>query len=72
MNSIAQQLKAKFEKAFTAAFGESYAGADPMLAHASDPNFWGLSVQRGDEFGEKVRKAPTGDRLDNHRKPRYY
>ncbi|MCZ0899215.1 hypothetical protein ON021_04745, partial [Microcoleus sp. HI-ES] len=39
MNSIAQQLKARFEKAFTAAFGESYAGADPMLAAASNPNF---------------------------------
>ena len=47
MNSIAQQLKARFEKAFTAAFGESYAGADPMLAAASNPNFGDFQCNAG-------------------------
>jgi len=58
MNSIAQQLKAKFEKAFTAAFGESYAGADPMLAAASNPNFGDFQCNAAMSLGKKLGKPP--------------
>ncbi|MEG5066088.1 arginine--tRNA ligase [Microcoleus sp. B3-A4] len=58
MNSIVQQLKAKFEKAFTAAFGESYAGADPMLAAASNPNFGDFQCNAAMSLGKKLGKPP--------------
>ncbi len=58
MNSIAQQLKVKFEKAFTAAFGESYAGADPMLAAASNPNFGDFQCNAAMSLGKKLGKPP--------------
>ncbi|NQE36917.1 arginine--tRNA ligase [Microcoleus asticus] len=58
MNSIAQQLKARFEKAFTAAFGESYAGADPMLAAASNPNFGDFQCNAAMSLGKKLGKPP--------------
>ncbi|MEG4208971.1 arginine--tRNA ligase [Microcoleus sp. S13_B4] len=58
MNSIAQQLKARFEKAFTAAFGESYAGTDPMLAAASNPNFGDFQCNAAMSLGKKLGKPP--------------
>lgn len=58
MNSIAQQLKARFEKALTAAFGESYAGADPMLAAASNPNFGDFQCNAAMSLGKKLGKPP--------------
>ncbi|MEG4345969.1 arginine--tRNA ligase [Microcoleus sp. A003_D6] len=58
MNSIAQQLKTRFEKAFTAAFGESYAGTDPMLAAASNPNFGDFQCNAAMSLGKKLGKPP--------------
>ena len=58
MNSIAQQLKARFEKAFTAAFGESYAGTDPMLAAASNPKFGDFQCNAAMSLGKKLGKSP--------------
>ncbi|MEQ9236809.1 arginine--tRNA ligase [Coleofasciculus sp. E2-BRE-01] len=39
MTSTLEQLKAKFEQALIAAFGETMAGTDPMLVPASNPKF---------------------------------
>ncbi|MBE9120692.1 arginine--tRNA ligase [Tychonema sp. LEGE 07199] len=58
MNSIAQQLKTRFEKAFTSAFGESYAGTDPMLAAASNPNFGDFQCNAAMSLGKKLGKPP--------------
>ncbi len=58
MNSIAQQLKARFEKAFTAAFGEGYSGTDPMLAAASNPNFGDFQCNAAMSLGKKLGKPP--------------
>lgn len=58
MNSIAQQLKARFEKAFTAAFGESYSSTDPMLAAASNPNFGDFQCNAAMSLGKKLGKPP--------------
>ncbi|MEG3847701.1 arginine--tRNA ligase [Microcoleus sp. herbarium19] len=58
MNSIAQQLKARFETAFTAAFGESYSSTDPMLAAASNPNFGDFQCNAAMSLGKKLGKPP--------------
>ena len=58
MNSIAQQLKARFEKAFTAAFGEGYSGTDPMLAAASNPSFGDFQCNAAMSLGKKLGKPP--------------
>ena len=58
MNSIAQQLKARFEKAFTAAFGESYADTDLMLAASSNPNFGDFQCNAAMSLGKKLGKPP--------------
>ncbi len=58
MNSIAQQLKARFEKAFTAAFGEGYSGTDPMLAAASNPKFGDFQCNAAMSLGKKLGKSP--------------
>lgn len=39
MPSTVEQLKAKFDNAIIAAFGEEMAGIDPMLVPASNPKF---------------------------------
>jgi hypothetical protein len=38
MNAALEQLKHQFEQALVAAFGSDYAGIDPMLVAASNPN----------------------------------
>ncbi|MEG4997097.1 arginine--tRNA ligase [Microcoleus sp. B4-D4] len=58
MNSIAQQLKTRFEKAFTSAFGESYAGTDPMLAPAGNPKFGDFQCNAAMSLGKKLGKPP--------------
>jgi arginyl-tRNA synthetase len=58
MHSIAQQLKTRFEKAFIAAFGESYAGTDPMLAPAGNPKFGDFQCNGAMSLGKKLGKPP--------------
>ncbi|MEG4284985.1 arginine--tRNA ligase [Microcoleus sp. A006_D1] len=58
MNSIAQQLKARFEKAFTSAFGESYADTDLMLAASSNPKFGDFQCNAAMSLGKKLGKPP--------------
>jgi arginyl-tRNA synthetase len=58
MNSIAQQLKARFDKAFAAAFGESAADTDPMLVPASNPQFGDFQCNAAMNLGKKLGKPP--------------
>jgi arginyl-tRNA synthetase len=58
MNSIAQQLKTRFAKAFTSAFGESYADTDLMLAPANNPNFGDFQCNAAMSLGKKLGKPP--------------
>ncbi|TAE54457.1 MAG: arginine--tRNA ligase [Oscillatoriales cyanobacterium] len=58
MNSIAQQLKTRFEKAFTSAFGESYADTDLMLAPANNPKFGDFQCNAAMSLGKKLGKPP--------------
>jgi arginyl-tRNA synthetase len=58
MNSIAQQLKTRFEKAFTSAFGESYADTDLMLAPAGNPKFGDFQCNAAMSLGKKLGKPP--------------
>jgi arginyl-tRNA synthetase len=58
MNSIAQQLKARFDKAFASAFGESAAGTDPMLVAATNPKFGDFQCNAAMNLGKKLGKQP--------------
>jgi arginyl-tRNA synthetase len=58
MFSTTSKLKARFDKAFTAAFGESLAGTDPMLTAASNPNFGDFQCNAAMSLGKKLGKPP--------------
>ena len=54
MFSTTENLKARFDKAFTDAFGESLAGIDPMLTAASNPNFGDFQCNAAMTLGKKL------------------
>lgn len=58
MNSISQELKARFDKAFASAFGESAAGCDPMLVATSNPKFGDFQCNAAMNLGKKLGKQP--------------
>jgi arginyl-tRNA synthetase len=58
MFSTTSKLKARFDKAFTAAFGESASGTDPMLTAASNPNFGDFQCNAAMTLGKKLGKSP--------------
>ncbi|MEZ2226272.1 MAG: arginine--tRNA ligase [Microcoleus sp.] len=58
MFSTTSQLKARFDKAFTTAFGENLAGTDPMLTAASNPNFGDFQCNAAMSLGKKLGKPP--------------
>ncbi|MDQ2098901.1 MAG: arginine--tRNA ligase [Tychonema bourrellyi B0820] len=58
MFSTTSKLKARFDKAFTAAFGESASGIDPMLTAASNPNFGDFQCNAAMSLGKKLKKSP--------------
>ena len=58
MFSTTSKLKARFDKAFTAAFGESASGTDPMLTAASNPNFGDFQCNAAMTLGKKLGKPP--------------
>lgn len=58
MFSTTENLKARFDKAFTAAFGESLAGTDPMLTAASNPNFGDFQCNAAMTLAKKLGKSP--------------
>ena len=57
MNSIAHQLKARFEKAFTAAFGKVIRYRSDAAA-ASNPNFGDFQCNAAMSLGKKLGKPP--------------
>lgn len=58
MLSTTEKLKARFDQAFTAAFGESASGTDPMLTAASNPNFGDFQCNAAMSLGKKLKKSP--------------
>ncbi len=58
MFSTTSKLKARFDKAFTAAFGENASGTDPMLTAASNPNFGDFQCNAAMSLGKKLGKSP--------------
>jgi arginyl-tRNA synthetase len=58
MNSTLEQLKARFDKAFTAAFGDGMTGTDPMLVPASNPKFGDYQSNAAMSLAKKLGKPP--------------
>ncbi|MDF0556697.1 arginine--tRNA ligase [Kamptonema sp. UHCC 0994] len=58
MASTIERLKAKFDKALIAAFGEDVAGTDPMLVLASNPNFGDYQCNAAMSLTKKLGKPP--------------
>jgi arginyl-tRNA synthetase len=70
MSSTLQLLKTRFDEALTAAFGEAFAGVDPLLVPASNPKFGDYQSNLAMSLSKKLQQAPrsiaqqTIDRLD--------
>lgn len=58
MFSTTSKLKARFDKAFTAAFGESASGIDPMLTATNNPNFGDFQCNVAMSLAKKLEKPP--------------
>jgi arginyl-tRNA synthetase len=58
MNSTLEQLKARFDKALTAAFGDGMTGTDPMLVPASNPKFGDYQSNAALSLAKKLGKPP--------------
>ncbi len=58
MFSTTSKLKARFDKAFTTAFGESASGTDPMLTATSNPNFGDFQCNAAMSLAKKLGKPP--------------
>ena len=58
MTSTIERLKAKFDKALIAAFGEDVAGTDPMLVLASNPKFGDYQCNAAMSLTKKLGKPP--------------
>ncbi|WP_449418166.1 arginine--tRNA ligase [Phormidium nigroviride] len=58
MTSTIEQLKAKFDRAIIAAFGEDLAGTDPMLVLASNPKFGDYQCNAAMSLTKKLGKPP--------------
>ncbi len=58
MTSTLNQLKARFDKAFTAAFGAELTGADPMLVLATNPKFGDYQSNAAMSVAKKLGVKP--------------
>ncbi|MFM9264729.1 arginine--tRNA ligase [Tychonema sp. BBK16] len=58
MFSTTSKLKARFDKAFTTAFGESASDTDPMLTATSNPNFGDFQCNAAMSLAKKLGKPP--------------
>lgn len=58
MTSTLNQLKARFDKAFTAAFGGELAGTDPMLVLATNPKFGDYQSNAAMSLAKKLGMKP--------------
>ena len=68
MTSTLEQLKAKFEQALIAAFGETMAGTDPMLVPASNSKFGDYQSNAALSLAKPLGQPPRAiaDMLVNH------
>ncbi|MEA5619737.1 arginine--tRNA ligase [Cronbergia sp. UHCC 0137] len=58
MNSTQEQLKLKLVQALVAAFGEEFAGVDPILVAASNPKFGDYQANVALSLSKKLGKQP--------------
>jgi arginyl-tRNA synthetase len=58
MTSTIEQLKAKFDQAMIAAFGQDLAGTDPMLVLASNPKFGDFQCNAAMSLTKQLKKPP--------------
>lgn len=58
MADVTTQLKDALSKALVAAFGESYADADPMLSPANSPKFGDYQANLAMKLGKQLGKPP--------------
>ncbi|MCT7948735.1 arginine--tRNA ligase [Ancylothrix sp. C2] len=58
MTSTLNQLKARFDKAFTAAFGADLTGTDPMLVLATNPKFGDYQSNAAMSLAKKLGMKP--------------
>ncbi|MEO0477794.1 MAG: arginine--tRNA ligase, partial [Planctomycetota bacterium] len=58
MADVTQQLNQAFSAALAAAFGEDYAGADPMLGPANNPKFGDYQANLAMKLGKQLGKLP--------------
>ncbi|MBW4556685.1 MAG: arginine--tRNA ligase [Trichormus sp. ATA11-4-KO1] len=70
MNATQEQLKLKFSQALVAAFGDDYAGVDPILVFASNPKFGdyqaNVALSLSKQLGQQPRAIASAivDKLD--------
>ncbi|MBD6619066.1 arginine--tRNA ligase [Komarekiella sp. 'clone 1'] len=70
MNATQEQLKLKFKQALAAAFGADFAGVDPILVPASNPQFGDYQANVALSLSKKLGKQPRAiagaivDKLD--------
>lgn len=58
MNSTIEELKTKFQQALVAAFGNDYAGVDPMLVPASNPKFGDYQSNAALSLSKQLKQPP--------------
>ncbi|MBD2344378.1 arginine--tRNA ligase [Anabaena subtropica] len=58
MNATQEQLKVKLEQALVAAFGDEYAGVDPILVAASNPKFGDYQANVALSLSKKLGQQP--------------
>ncbi|WP_066378733.1 arginine--tRNA ligase [Anabaena sp. CA = ATCC 33047] len=58
MNPTQEQLKLKLEQALVAAFGDEYAGVDPILVTASNPKFGDYQANVALSLSKKLGQQP--------------
>jgi arginyl-tRNA synthetase len=58
MNATQEQLKFKLEQALVAAFGDEYAGVDPILVTASNPKFGDYQANVALSLSKRLKQQP--------------
>jgi arginyl-tRNA synthetase len=58
MNATQEQLKFKLEQALVAAFGDEYAGVDPILVSASNPKFGDYQANVALSLSKRLKQQP--------------
>lgn len=58
MNATQEQLRLKLEQALVAAFGDEYAGVDPILVTASNPKFGDYQANVALSLSKRLGQQP--------------